>query len=84
MSPINCPQKYFSFKKKVDIFVALAELDMFSMRLEYCEDQSIKCLTQKSAYEMHLDAPILDVNARYGKCKSVFDECLKAQIAQYE
>ena len=54
------------------------------MRLEYCEDQSIKCLTQKSAYEMRIDAPILDVNARYGRCKGVFDECLKAQIAKYE
>lgn len=53
------------------------------MRLEYCEDKSIKCLTHDTAFGMRLDAPIPDVNARYGKCKSIFDECLKAQIAQY-
>jgi len=60
-----------------------SELDMFSMRLEYCEEKSIKCLTHDTAFGMRLDAPIPDVNARYGKCKSIFDECLKAQIAQY-
>ena len=74
---------HFSKIITVDILVALAELDMFSMRLEYCEEKSIKCLTHDTAFGMRLDAPIPDVNARYGKCKSIFDECLKAQIAQY-
>jgi len=70
-------------KRNNENYGGYSELDMFSMRLEYCEDKSIKCLTHDTAFGMRLDAPIPDVNARYGKCKSIFDECLKAQIAQY-
>jgi hypothetical protein len=57
-----------------------AGLDMFSLRMEYCEEKVKNCLADHGKYEELLDHTIgedLYYDGRFAKCKSVFNACLE-------
>ena len=57
----------------------IAGFDVFSLRIEYCEDLAVPCLVESQGDAgLPLDQPIEEYNGIYSnKCSKIFDDCIK-------
>ncbi len=58
-----------------------ADLNLFTLRIDYCEQKGLECLTQDpSLYgqEMQIDQPLKEFEGKYSwNCKQIVDQCLQ-------
>lgn len=67
--------------QRVFFYISQVDLDLFSLRIEYCEQKGLECLTYNPSFELEMHQPIEEYNGKYSAtCKQVIDECIRANL----